>query len=296
MSMSRKLAPELEQEFQRWCALSGDTDPYDSDKTLGIRDILKAHFLIADFFLAEGSGIGGIGPRSLDLLHSAAGRPLVSFGGKMKWTDPFDTAATLLYGLVMNHAFHDANKRTAFLCTLFLLQEKIGRVPKVSQKVFEDFLVDIAEHKIKKRSRYKEIKKENNDDPEVLYISHWLRTNTRPLDKRQYTITFRDLKRILNKFGYGLENPHRNYIDVVQYRKSAKFFGYGDKTQIQKLGVIGYPGETRQVQKGDLKSVRRMTGLDAKNGYDSQVFYKDEEPLDFLIAEYQEPLRRLADR
>lgn len=292
--MLRDLQPDLQIEYQRWIDLIGQGDPYATEKTIGIKDVLRAHFLIADFFLAEGSGIGGIGPRSLDLLHSAVSRPLVSYGGKMQWEDPFDAAATLLYGLTMNHAFHDANKRTAFLSVLYLLKEKLNRTPLVTQKAFEDFLVDIAEHEIQKKSRYKDLKSKGKENPEVEYISHWLRTNTRLLDKRQYIITYRDLKRILNKFGYGLDNPYKNYIDVVHYQKVRKFFA--EKTEIRKLGTIGFPGFTRQVQKGDLKKVRELTGLTNDNGYDSQVFFKDAESLDFLIAEYQEPLRRLADR
>jgi hypothetical protein len=83
--------------------------------TLGMHDVLKAHFLIADFFFAEGEGIGGVGPRDLDLLHSALYRQHVTLGGTAKWDTKFDVCATLLYGLIKDHPFHDANKRTAFL-------------------------------------------------------------------------------------------------------------------------------------------------------------------------------------
>lgn len=162
--------------------------------------------------------MGGVGPKSLDLLHSALYRPHVGYDGEYKWSDPYDLVATVLYGLVKDHPFHDANKRTAFLSTLFLLK-KMSLQPNVGQKDFEDFLVEIAEGAYKRRSRYKELS-QITPDPEILYISWWLKKHTRPCDRRQYLITFRELKKILNRFGYDLENPFRNYIDVVQVKQT----------------------------------------------------------------------------
>lgn len=52
----------------------GEHDPYDTDGNIGLHDVLRAHFLIADYFYSEGYGIGGIGPRDPHLLHSAVYR------------------------------------------------------------------------------------------------------------------------------------------------------------------------------------------------------------------------------
>src|SRR5262245_60894950 len=126
--INEDLCPEVLAEYERWRAQLGSDDPYAGRDTLGIHDVLREHFLIQDFFYREGQGMGGIGPKSLNLLHSAVSRQCIG-----KWTDKFDICATLLYGLVKNHPFHDANKRTAFLCALLHLYRQ-GRVPAVAHE------------------------------------------------------------------------------------------------------------------------------------------------------------------
>src|SRR3546814_12154590 len=59
-------------------------------------------------------------------------------------SDVCSSDLSLMYGLIKNHPFHDANKRTAFLCAILHLQ-KIGRTPTIDQKSFEDFTVNVAE-------------------------------------------------------------------------------------------------------------------------------------------------------
>ena len=129
------LAEPIRREYERWGRMVGLEDPYASPSTLGILDVLRAHFLIADFFYEIGVGLGGVGPRDLNLLHSAVSRQFTEFGSAKKWTNGFETCATLFYGLIKDHPFHDANKRTAFLSALYHLH-KMGRCPTVSQDEF----------------------------------------------------------------------------------------------------------------------------------------------------------------
>jgi death-on-curing family protein len=118
------LHPDIEREYERWRAIVGDEDPFYSSETIGLHDLLAAHFLIIDYFAEKNYGVGGVGPRSLDLLHSALSRQFTGYDGARKWNGLYENCATLLYGLVMNHPFHDANKRTALLVVLSLLQRK----------------------------------------------------------------------------------------------------------------------------------------------------------------------------
>lgn len=71
--------------------------------------------------------------------------------------------------------------------------------------------------------------------------------------------------------------------------------GSGD-FQMQKVGQIGFPGWGAQVRVSAMKTVRGVCELTPEFGIDSQVFFKDLSDLESLIAHYQEPLRRLADR
>jgi death-on-curing protein len=78
---------------------------------LSIEQTLYIHEQI----IAYAGGVQGI--RDFALLHSALERPKATFGGNDLYPTTLDKAAALLHSLVMNHAFLDGNKRTAFAIT-----------------------------------------------------------------------------------------------------------------------------------------------------------------------------------
>lgn len=106
--------PIIEEEYKRTLENFPFHEP-SNDNDLSTEEVLRAHFLLADYFYSEGEGMGGFGPKSVDLLISAVERQNTSFGGQEKWKTIYEKSATILYGLIMNHPFHDANKRTAYL-------------------------------------------------------------------------------------------------------------------------------------------------------------------------------------
>ena len=245
-------------------------------------DVLTVHFVLVDMFYGKKSGIGGIGPKSLDLLISAVHRQNVGFGSVEKWKKTEEVAATLLYGLVMNHPFHDANKRTGFLSTLWFLNRNKLTI-KITEKQFEDFTVSVADKSFRKMEKYQR-SFAGLDDADILYISHYLRSVTRQADKRDYSVTYRELNSLLKRFGFELCNPHHNTIDLVENASG------------KRVCNIGCHGMTKQVSKPTIKYVRQETGLDFLSGCDSGAFFKGEEPLNNLLAKYYEPLERLAFR
>lgn len=290
------LTENLTQQYNKCVAKIG-SDPYAGDQTLGIGEVLDAHFLIADFFAAKGQDFVAVGPASYPLLHSALSRQFVTLGGQSKWKTPHEIAATLLFGLIKDHPFYDANKRTALVSTLWLLMKhKLG--PTVTQRKLEDFVVDIADDQLpEKYARCKESKNAGDPDAEVRFIGHWLKQNTRIIKNEQRFITYRELRVILRRFGYELENPKDNYIDVIRVSHNKGFLGIGQGESRRKIGRIGFPSETRQVTKGDLKKVRELCSLDFKKNFvDSVEFYEGINPMSFLLNEYQDILVRLADR
>lgn len=288
----------LEKEYQRWLKAVGSDDPYATKATIGIHDVLRAHFLILDFFAQDrnGEGVGGVGPRDLNLLHSACYRQFVSLGGKDKWPTAFEKCATLMFGIVKDHPFHDANKRTGFLTTLLFLG-RIDRMPKIKQKEFEDFVVEVADDQLSKYPRYRELR-ETVQDPEVQFIADYLKRNTREVERHAHTVTFHELNQILKVHGFELSTPKGNYIDVVRVEHRPKYLGIlgpSVRTEV-RLAQVGFPGWKRQVTKGALKTVRDATRLTPQNGYDSRTFFQGADPLHALIDTYAEPLRRLANR
>jgi hypothetical protein len=142
---------------------------------------------------------------------------------------------------------------------------------------------------------YQQMERKDVDDPEVRMITHHLRRNTRQIDTRNYTITFWDLKRILNRFDFDLQNPNNNFIDVVRIDRRKPLFGV-HKIERKLIVRIGFPSWTTQVFANTIKTVRNATGLVPANQVDSQMFYNGTDDVRKLIAHYQEPLRHLADR
>ena len=148
----------VRDEFDRWYKHFGDDDRYNLNDTVGLLDVLRSHFLIVDHFYTKGYGVALSGPRDANLLHSAIYRQFVSFGGKDKWNTPYEKCATLLFGLIKDHPFHDANKRTGLLVLLYFLN-KLGRVPTIGHKDLENFVVDIATDALHKHRRKKDLER-----------------------------------------------------------------------------------------------------------------------------------------
>lgn len=280
----------IRTEHQRWVGQLGEDDPYAGRTTVGIRDVLRAHFLLAEYFAGVGEGLGGLGPKSPNLLHSALYRQLAEFNGKPKWSERLDVCASLMYGLIQNHPFHDANKRTAFLTALVHLQ-KIGRTPTVDGQEFEDFTVLVADHKLENHPYY-ERTSGSKEDRDVATISRFLRRNSREIDLRHNRITYKRLAAILAPHGLTLAHPQHNRIDLLRVRSEK-----GEPLPSPKrLARIGFHSWTMQVSPKDISIVRSVTHMEMADGYDSQSFFHGADTPLQLIEKYREPLQRLAFR
>ena len=232
---------------------------------------MDAHYLICDHFLKLGEGIAGFGPKDFGLLSSAVSRQLASAGGSFVYSDFWDIASSLIFGLVNDHPFHDGNKRTAFLSSVFFMMEH-GYFPAADITVVEDFMVEIAD-----------FKSVNGRHMEVSEIAPKFKTMFRKTDNRMsYIITFNELQSLLRTHNCSIRQPSGNYINVYK----------GE----DRVAQIGFPGWSREVSRNAISTVRKATGLLPENGVDAQVFFKDADPLSKLIGIYQEPLKRLAYR
>lgn len=292
----------MEQEYRRWLQKIGDRDIFHSDETVGTNLVLAAHFLLVDTFFHSKEGIGGVGPRSVELLESAVGRQHTSYGGQAKWTDMWQRCATLMYGLIKNHPFHDTNKRTALLVALAFLQHH-KYVIKLEQKRLDRFVVAIAENRLQKffdgfpKSERKLVPpfKGADSDTQVYQIADFLYRNTRRINHVTPLVTFNSLNKALKNHGFELIEPKGNYIDIARWvPEKRSFFGKITPRHTVKLGQVGFPSWKSTVSRNAMKTVREVTGLTTKNGCDSDVLFMGEEPLNALISEYMEPLKRLA--
>jgi death-on-curing protein len=299
------LHADVEREYQRWLRTVEVDDPYEADDTVGLREVLRAHFLLIDYFVERNYVVGGVGPRDIDLLHSALSRQFTSYGGVKKWKGLFETCATLMFGLIMNHPFHDANKRTALLSVLFLLHRK-KHIITLPQRRLDAMVVALAANELpaflSKEARYQKrlqsLRRDESDEI-IRVLADFLRRNTRFRDDSSRSMTFSELNRALRGHGFELRNPNGNYINVVRIEpaRPANFLGLGGRREREVyLAQVGFPGWKDQVNRSALKTVREATGLTTKNGCDTQVLFREAEPLTSLISEYAEPLRRLANK
>lgn len=284
----------IRSEHDRWImelCKDGD-DPYLGDTTIGLREVLNAHFLLAEFFSSTGEGLGGLGPKEPNLLHSALSRQFTAFGNRQRWNSPIEICATLMFGLIKNHPFHDANKRTAFLVSILHLQ-KIKRTPIIDHLIYEDFTVDIADDKLNKYKAFQRFSHLPCPDREIQTIAHFIKRSSRQIDLRIKTITYHQFDTLLRSYGLRLEHPLKNHIDVVRFLDQRDLTPLSDP---QRIEHIGFHGWTREVSIKDIHKVRSAAKLDIEHGYDSQAFFNGVDTPWTLIKKYKEPLRRLAFR
>jgi death-on-curing protein len=287
---SGRIHPELERRLQKIKADIGN-DEYVGEYSLGIFEVLDAHFCLADYFFQQREGMSDVGPRDINLLHSALSRQKVPFVGEARWREKFDIAASLFFGLVRNHAFHDGNKRTAFVsCTLHL--QKFRRKLRISHKEFEDFTVHVANKTLTSYDDFRDF--QSSPDGEINFISRFLQRNSKHSDHHPQTITYRQLKWILERFGFSIDRPQGNYAGIIKISQRS---GPWKDAQIgSKVMTIGYPGDSREIEQRALKEIRKHLGLDNKYGIDTEDFFSGTDPFHRSITYYEEALRRLAFR
>ena len=105
------------------------------------------------------------------LLESAVGRQCTSLTGVLKYPDPVDNAATLLYGICNDHPFHNGNKRTALVSMLVHLDRNQYTLFDTSQNELYDLMIAVAGHTLETKSAKREKakhKRRRTADAEVL--------------------------------------------------------------------------------------------------------------------------------
>jgi death-on-curing protein len=270
-------------------------------ETISYDDVLKIHGALVEHFARENDPIDPPGIRSTALLESAVSRQDAGIGNVLKYSDPRENAATLMYGICMNHAFHNGNKRTALVAGLVHL-EKNGYMPNgAGHDEFYDVMVRLADHKVAPEHRGKKRKKNAlqrvSPDEEVEALGRWLRRHTRRVDRHEHPLTFRELRRILTRLGCSFGDPTDCDIVIarkIQFREKG-LFGFGQKVREKELrSRIHYSNEGTIVGAKTVRKVRRELQLMPEDGTDSGIFYNAESTLDFILHDYRTVLRRLA--
>lgn len=242
--------------------------------------------LVADFATAA-DPISPPGVKSENLLSSALARPLTSLGSDLKYTTIELAAAALLHSLVMNHPFHNGNKRTGLVATLVFLDLN-GLLPTCDEQALFRLVLRVAQHGLVP------LHCPELADREVLELANWIRKNSRLIEKGERPIPWLRLKRILRDFGCETEvSPNvGNRINLTRnVRVTHRFRRI--KTHLLSIQVA-YGDDGREVEQNTLNSIRRALELDEEHGVDSKAFYEAEAIPDDFIQQYRTLLRRLS--
>jgi death-on-curing protein len=270
-----------------------------ASETLSAADVLQIHALLVEDFAATGDPIAPPGVRSMALLESAIGRQHIGLGAQLKYPSSIDNAATLLYGLCLDHPFHNGNKRTALVSMLVHLDKnKIGLF-NVGQKELFALILMVATHTV--GLKHREIVVDNptrrNPDDEVKAISKWLGERANKLKRGERVVTYRELRRILRRFDYEMERPDGNTIEIAKYEKRPKtLLRWREELVRRHITTIPYPGDAKDVAVQRIKEIRRICRLREEDGIDSTAFYDQTVVIDTFINRYRTILRKLARR
>jgi prophage maintenance system killer protein len=269
-------------------------------RILSVDDVVLIYQILVKDFAQDQDPIAPAGVRSQALLESAVGRQLTGGGGVLKYPQPVDNAASLMFGLCNDHPFHNGNKRTALVAMLVHLDRNHFSLERTSQDDLYTMILSVATHSIGLRSprrRAAATPGRRSADEEVSEIASWIRARVRRVVRGERHLTFRELKRILEAFGFSLASPHANSIDVVRYEQQKKGFLSRETVRVaRRIGKIGYRDEGTVVALKDMKRVRELCQLREEDGVPSDTFYESAAVIDAFVNRYRTLLRRLGRR
>lgn len=265
-----------------------------SKPLINISDVLQAHYILADYFTDATADAETermlVGVKNGDLLSSAICRQISSFEGHNKYNDKYEICATLFFGLVKNHAFHDGNKRTALLTLLNQLQ-LYSLYPSADIYAFEKLVLSVASNELDK-----------------MYPAVWKKFNEPAMsmdDQSVKTIAYLLRRMVKNKnTSYHCDISMRIFIQTLQ-NKGVDCERIGSKYKLTRIVSHGFPqkkytytikfyGETRVVEAGMASdTLRKLHFLDEYATYND--FFNGTESFYSIIQKFEIPLRRLKD-
>jgi death-on-curing protein len=197
-------------------------------------------------------------------------------------------AAALLHSLVLNHAFHYGNKRTALVSMLVLLDEN-GLMLVCDEEQLFRIVLRLAQHELVPREW------SNNADRETMWLADWLEANSRTVEKGERPLQWRKLKQRLGEFGcsWAIATGVGNRINITRVVESPGRFG---RTRRRQLYVqVKYSDDGREALNYTIHQIRKELELDEEHGVDSASFYGDagRSVSDFVVR-YRKTLKRLA--
>lgn len=227
--------------------------------------LLRTHLARRDF--------GHLEPLDPGALESGVRRQDTGFGEEYKYNRPHEIAASLFYGIAMNHAFENGNKRTALVSALVALKFNGVVLSETTQDDLYEMATQVVAHIFPIPDG-----EDRTVDVEVAALASWFRARTvRSEPYVDRAVEFPELRKILQSQGCEISSPRGNFVKITRGAQSVK---------------VGYPREKHTVPVQEVKRIRRTLGFD---DLDSSEFYNLDVSVDEFVHEYSEVLERLAD-
>jgi death-on-curing family protein len=259
---------------------------------LTVDEVRKIHYELVKDFSSTSDPINPPGVRSEHLLGSAVYRPQTAIGSDLKYPTVETSAAALLHSIILDHPFHNGNKRTALVSVLVFLDEN-GFFPEFDQDDVFKLLLQIAQHRVV------DVFQSDLPDREVLAIADWFAGKCRVVEKGERPIPFRKLRQILVSYGCKVDPVITGKINIQHHWIEPSVWSIRSVFQKRKKNLqfqISYIGDGRDIPLSIIKKIRKELYLDELHGIDSHAFYNKEThtPLPDFIAHYRKTLDRLA--
>lgn len=236
-------------------------------------EVMMIRRRLADTTLAQ-RAFGRVEPLFSDQFSSAVSRQASGFGASSKYSTVEAVAATLFYGLCMNHPLENGNKRTALVTMLVFLDHNGVLLVDTSEDDLYNLATHTANHQLV----------DERGDAEVDFITRWIAERTRPEERGERRMRFRELRTVLEELGCQFDSPKDNAIKIHRTTSDGTF-----------SVKAGYPNQHHEVPLGEVRRIRRALHLDQQHGFDTAAFYDFEASVDGFVNSYRQLMNRLAD-
>lgn len=271
--------------------------------TLTTSEVFELHNILCNNYemLPEMEPVSPSGVKNQHMLESAVNRQLIGAGSYYKYSNVFSNCATLVFGLVKNHAFHNGNKRIGFLALLKHLYQN-GYVLRAGIKHNEvyELLRSLAANELYYHAKgyYQNFLKINfissyvkwTDEYSIKYLAHWLRQNTEHKNTKikRKTIAINDFIRML-KAKELIVNFTGRYL-LIQKKQTFLQEILGQKP-FKRDFIIK---DSKNITLHLVDQIRKEFQLSFQDGVDNSAFYNEEDLLTSEILSYKKIIYQLA--
>ncbi len=235
--------------------------------------IVFIHEHLTEYFADKDDPISPPGVKNMETVESAAARPIATVGGRDAYPTVFLKAASLFHSIACNHSFHNGNKRTALLSTLYYLGEHGYWLDRCDDDEMYEFTRKMAAHEITEDRR-----------DEVKVIADWLEHNARKQQKGERQLKLVDLREALGRFGFELRENGQT-LQIIKDDSVVE--------TIRKKGTQGFEDYDHQY----IAELRKRLHLTVEDNVDSARFYGQKgisEDLNQFMQLRLEVMKRLA--